>query len=242
MSQFDNMAPVTGSLTKKYDTVILTGEVYRCKLHPKQLKDVDKAYDVSIKLSAETFKELKKLRLDKTDKQGNVLEAACLPLTGLKQVKLKKRDEDGNVMEDEMGEPIMEFSHCQISVRQNKVIRQNGEEKKVIIPVNMVDDGSAVTSFLNEGSKVSVLVSAYETVFRDAGAMGLNLKEVKVHEAVVYDGGNGGSNSVDPWAAVGMARSEVPSFDEAPASSQPDTPKQEVTQSDITDFEGDIPF
>lgn len=224
---YEAIPQIVGDLTKKWDSIIITGEVFRAKVHPKQLKDIDKAYDISIKLTPESFKTLKQLRLHSVDAKGNIIEENVRPLTGLKKVELKKKDENGNDVLDEMGDPVKEFSHYQITVRQNKVIRQNGVETPVVIPVTMAADGSAVTNFLNEGSTVSVQAQAYDTVYRDQPHSGLNLKEIKCFSPVFYEGGNGGSGgSNDPWAAIGLTAADVPSFDVPDATAPAEAPQQ----------------
>lgn len=241
MSEIKEVVYPKGNFEKKFDQIILTGEVFRATLHPNQIKEDDKEkqkYAVSLKISPETFKELKskKMLIGEAQKQGI--------LTGLKKVELSKRDEDGNVIEDEMGDPVKEFSHYQISVYQNGFITKNGERQKVNLPVTMAEDGSVVDGFLQEGSRVSVLGQCYETTFRDKPAMGLNLREVKIHEAILYEGGSNGGGGEDPWAALGLSSSA------APKSSAQET-KQEVkeavaepqTEAPISDdFDDTIPF
>ena len=110
----------------------------------------------------------------------------------------------------------------------------------------MAEDNSVVDGFLQEGSKVSVLCSAYPTVFRDKPHMGLNLVEVKVHEAVLYEGGNGGGGQADPWAALGLTSAVVPDFGDDKreekqndVTSSPEVPKP--VEEDPEEF-SDIPF
>lgn len=221
MTNYDDIKPVifgADGFTKQYDTVLFTGEVYRARVNPKQLKATDKQYDISIKLSKEDYLALKKLKMDTVDKDGNVITQGNRPLTGLKKVELKVKDENGDVELDDEGEEMKEFSHFQITVRQNKQIKG----KDIYLPVVMAADNSKVDKFLNEGSKVTVLAQTYHTIFRDKPAMGLNLKEVKVHELVAYEGGSSsGGSSVDPWAALGMTAAEVPSFEEEPSQEAP---------------------
>lgn len=242
MSNYENIPAITfidGDLTKKWDRVILTGEVFRAKVHPKALKSEDKSYAISVKLDKESFMKLKKLKLDSTDKGGNITSKGDRPLTGLKKVDLKVKDEEGNEVLDEMDEPIKEFSHYQISVYQRKQI--NG--KDFVLPVVMAEDNSAVDTFLNEGTKVSVLGQAYETIFRDKPAMGLNLKEVKVHELVAYEGGSSSSNyGADPWAALGMTA--APSFEPEVAEEVEEKVEETKQQPapDFDDFEDTVPF
>lgn len=200
-----------GQLQKKYDTVLLTGEVFRSKTNKKHLGATDKSFDVSLKLSPESFKTLKGIKLDSVDKNGNVITAGNRKLTGLKKVDLKVKvlDDEGNPTKDEQGnfvfeldemdEPVKKFSHYQITLRQNAKIG----DKEVILPVTMVD-GTKVTDILAEGSKVTILGQAYETIFRDQPAMGLNLKEVKIHELITLEGGG---EPEDPFAALGMSSS-----------------------------------
>lgn len=248
MSNFDNIPQVifpTNTFTKKWDQLILTGEVYRAKVHPKALKAEDKAYSISVKLSKESYLQLKKLKMDSTDKDGNILTSGNRPLTGLKKVELKVKDDNGEEVLDDEGDPAKEFSHYQMSVYQNRKIK--GQD--VVLPVVMSADNAPVDSFLNEGTKVSILCQTYETIFRDKPAMGMNLKEVKVHELVAYEGGSSGG--VDPWASLGMTAADVPSFDTPAETPKEEAPQQSSLQAQpeppqpaqgFDDFDDDVPF
>lgn len=236
----DQLIYVDGELKKKWDRVIITGEVFRAKLQPKQLKVEDTSYEISIKLDKASYATLKKLRLDSTDKEGNVTEAGNRILTTLKEVELAKKDVKGNPILDEFDEPIKEFSHYQITPKQRKTVNGN----PVDITVVMASDNSPVTDFLNEGSKVSVLAQAFESNFEKKRYIGLNIKEVKVHELVAYEGGSGGSTA-DPWAALGRSAADVPSFGDSPsgdsqASSKASAP--EVPDTNMENIDQDIPF
>lgn len=253
-TNFDSIPQIVypdGSFNKMWDRVIFTGEVFRATVNKNQVKEGDpnkKSYDISIKLSPESFKELKAMRLDSTDKDGKPLGKNDRALTGLKKVELTKKDEEGNPILDEMGDPVKEFSHYQVTLRQNGFITKGGEKSKVLIPVVMADTNEEVDGFLQEGSKVSVLGQAYETTFRDNPAMGLNLKEVKVHEAVLYEGsGNGGGS--DPWAALGLtsavvekAASEADNQDNNNNNKEVAPAKQANNEPNFDDFDDDIPF
>ena len=245
MSNFDSLPQIifpNETFTKKWDTLIITGEVFRASVHEKQVKNsANGNYEISVKLSPDSFKQLKQMKLDSSDKDGKPLGKDDRALTGLKKVDLTKKDENGNAVLDDMGDPVKEFSHYQITTRQRATITKDGVETKVTLPVVMASDNSIVDGFLQEGSKVSILVQAYETIFRDKPAMGLNLKEVKVHEAILYEGGSGGSHS-DPWAALGLTSAVVEkAAQEAPEQQQESGASSEPSFDDFDDTDS-IPF
>lgn len=238
---------ITSSLPmKKWDNLIIAGEVYRCNTDRSKLNEENKKFSCSIKLDKDTFLALKKH------------ETSNGKLTGLKkvEVRVKQLDDEGNpvkvndkfvyVEDDETGEDKKEFSHFQISVYANPQRPVNKVMSDWDVPVVDAATGEPIKGVLAEGSKVAVSVSAYETVFRGNPAMGLNLNEIKVFEHIPLEGG-GISN--DPWAQFGMSRTDIasmaPPTPPAQASSQEpqqDTAQEGASEDSMSDFDEDIPF
>lgn len=241
---YENMkSDITSNMPqKKWDRWLIAGEVYRCNTDRKKLNDENKKFSCSIKLDKDTFLALKKH------------ETSNGKLTGLKNVsvRVKELDEEGNpvkdandkfvfVLDEETGEDKKEFSHYQISVYANPQRKRDGVWYDFEVPVVDAATGKPVQGILAEGSKVAVQVSAYETIFRNNPAMGLNLEEIKVFKHVELEG-SGGSN--DPWAKYGMARTEVANMAPPPAPQQgsgqdvPDMPSEPAGG----DLDDDVPF
>lgn len=236
------------SITKKFGTMVLAGEVYRCNTDRSKLSAENNKFSLSLKLDKPTFAALKKFNAEGGRK-----------LTGLKDVhvKVKELDENGEPIkvndkfvfkEDDMGDPVKEFSHYQISVYQNPTVKG----KEVDIQVVDAATGTPVTGIIAEGSKVAVSVSAYDTTFRDKPARGLNLGEIKVFEHVEL----GGGGSVDPWAAFGLSKTDVAAMAPPPPSAPSESAEQSFEEgenddkgstppsSDLPDdeWDDDIPF
>lgn len=236
-------ADITSNLPqKKWDNFIIAGEVYRCNTDPNKLNEENKKFSCSIKLNKEVF-----LALKKHDTSNG-------KLTGLKNVsvRVKELDEEGNpikdtndkfvfVMDEETGEDKKEFSHYQISVYANPKRKRDGQWYDFEVPVVDAATGKPIQGVLAEGSKVAVSVSAYETVFRNNPAMGLNLNEIKVFEHVELEGSGGN----DPWAKYGLSRTEVANMAPPPApqqgSGQQSVPDMHSEPSG-GDLDDDVPF
>jgi len=230
-SMVDNLP----NLTKKFGEMVLAGEVYRCNTDRSKLSKDNNKYSLSLKIDKPTFVAFKKF----VSENGK--------LTGLKavEVKVKELDEEGNpvkrddkfvFVEDDMGDVVKEFSHYQISVYQNPTIK--GED--VEVSVTDVLTGEPVTGVLAEGSRVAVNVSAYDTVFRDNPARGLNLGQIKVFEHVALSGGGGS----DPWAAFGLSKADIAASAPPPPSAPAQGPFKEAISPELPEDEEDdqIPF
>jgi len=216
------------SFEKAGDRLVIKGEIFRAKLFPKQLKPVDKAFDLSIKLSKEDYLELKKFA-----------NAEGRRLTGLKRVELKVKDAQGkDVIDDETGEPKKVFSHYQLTLRQNKEIRnkETGEVKPWKIRVLDANNPDVeITDWLSEGSEVLVEAIAYNTTYQDKPHLAFNLGQVRVLK-VVKSEGSGSGGYVDPFAAFGVP---APTKKEAPAQE----PVLDLPTDDTPDLDlGDDPF
>lgn len=211
-----------GSFQKTYDTILLEGEVYRSKLHKSQLKPDETKLYIDLKISKEDFVVLRAVDLDNKRK-----------LTGVKKVEIAVKDENGSPVLDDEGEKVKKFSHYQISLRQNAMIKGQDAVLKVVTVDGKPFDTSQI---LGEGSKVKVLGHLYVNDYQGKPQMGLNMDAIVVLEANILAGGG-----YNPFADMGFDF-ENP-FDDRQASSEvQDESAKGDSKSNKSSGIGDIPF
>lgn len=239
-------------LAEVYDTVLVTGEVSWARTEVKQLKEKDKKLYVSIKISDKDFETLSSLDLP----DNRVL-------SGLKEVELPVPElgDDGEPLKDENGDTVYkkgprgkvvkEFAYCQITISQNRSVKDkdSGEMRDVVIPVIDADTGEHITGILADGCKVTVLGSAYHTSFEGTNYLGLNLREVRVHDLKLYEA----AKQDDGWDLLGMdnivaaappvaSQSSSESTQQESKQETPEDPLEELSGGPSEEFDEEVPF
>lgn len=232
--------------TKKWDEVVVKGEVYRAYSHIDHLDNPDKdKLNVSVKITKEDYAALNKHRAFDGRK-----------VSGLKkvEVKVKKLDEDGEPIkengkfvfeEDDEGEPLTEFSHYQITFSMNPFKKDDeGDLVPRDLPIR-VKKGIEfnLKDRIAEGSKVIVKGSLWDWTHKDQGdGCSLNLSSIAITELIKLE-----TNAYDPFAGMDLEDEfediEVPTFTkpEAKADVPADKPAETTSQAPAIDDEED-PF
>lgn len=177
-------------------------------------------YTVAVQLPKDIYAQLKKMTFKHPD-TGETVKLTCL-----KAVDRTIKDEDGEVVTDDMGDPVKEFSHYQITAGTRVGRELKGKEVTPSDFVTMPDRTRWNGQRIGFGSKVSMIISLYFTKYNGKGMVGINIDKVFVKELVEVSGG-GSFNDNDEWAdLMGCDPSEV-GLEETATDTENSTSKNE---------------